>query len=283
MTALGLKANWKQFTLLVIVNAFVGGMVGLERTILPDIAETEFGIAARSAIFSFIIVFGITKALANYFAGRFAQQYGRKKMLVLGWLFGLPVPFMLMMADSWNMIVYANVLLGINQGLAWSTTVIMKIDIAGEKDRGLAMGLNEFAGYVAVAVVAFLTGWVGSEYGLRPYPFYIGIGMAAIGLFLSLVLVKDTAPWVQQEASETDQKTSSDNIFWKTSWKDTNLFAVGSVSLISDGCRTGFVSGGYCNGNLSRFLGNFSDCYRQDIRLYGPQTDDCRGNALAVG
>lgn len=242
MAALGLKANWKQFTLLVVVNAFVGGMVGLERTILPDIAETEFGIAARSAIFSFIIVFGVTKALANYFAGRFAQQYGRKKMLVLGWLFGLPVPFILMMADSWNTIVYANILLGINQGLAWSTTVIMKIDIAGEKDRGLAMGLNEFAGYVAVAVVAFLTGWVASDFGLRPYPFYIGIGMAVIGLFLSLVFVRDTAPWVEKETSETDQKQSGDNIFWKTSWKDTNLFAVTQAGLttnLTDGLAWG--------------------------------------------
>lgn len=242
MHKLGLKANWKQFSLLVLVNAFVGGMVGLERTILPDIAETEFGIAARSAIFSFIIVFGITKALANYFAGRFAQQYGRKKMLVLGWLFGLPVPFILMMADSWNAIVYANILLGINQGLAWSTTVIMKIDIAGEKDRGLAMGLNEFAGYVAVAVVAFLTGWVASEYGLRPYPFYIGIAMAAIGLLLSVFLVKDTAPWVRREANDTAQKKSGENIFWKTSWKDSNLFAVTQAGLttnLTDGLAWG--------------------------------------------
>lgn len=239
---LGLKANWKQFSLLVLINAFVGGMVGLERTILPDIAESEFGIAARSAIFSFIIVFGITKALANYFAGRFAQQYGRKKMLVLGWLFGLPVPFILVMADSWNMIVYANILLGINQGLTWSTTVIMKIDIAGEKDRGLAMGLNEFSGYVAVAIVAFLTGWIASEYGLRPYPFYMGIAMAAVGLLLSVLFVKDTAPWVRQESGETSQQKSRENIFWKTSWKDTNLFAVTQAGLttnLTDGLAWG--------------------------------------------
>lgn len=242
MRRLGLKANWKQFSLLVLVNAFVGGMVGLERTILPDIAETEFGIAARSAIFSFIIVFGITKALSNYFAGRFAQQYGRKKMLTLGWLFGLPVPFILMLADSWNMIVYANILLGINQGLAWSTTVIMKIDIAGEKDRGLAMGLNEFAGYVAVAIVAFLTGWIASEFGLRPYPFYMGIGLASAGLLLSIFFVKDTAPWVQQESDGTNQKKSGDNIFWKTSWKDTNLFAITQAGLttnLTDGLAWG--------------------------------------------
>lgn len=242
MKKLGLKSNWKQFSLLVLVNAFVGGMVGLERTILPDIGESEFGIAARSAIFSFIIVFGITKALANYFAGRFAQKYGRKNMLVLGWLFALPVPFILMMADSWNAIVYANVLLGINQGLTWSTTVIMKIDIAGEKDRGLAMGLNEFSGYVAVALVAFLTGWIASEYGLRPYPFYLGIGMAAVGLLLSLIFVKDTAEWVHQEASETVHQSSRENLFWKTSWKDTNLFAITQAGLttnLTDGLAWG--------------------------------------------
>jgi MFS family permease len=242
MEKLGLKANWKQFSLLVLINAFVGAMVGLERTILPDIAETEFGIAARSAIFSFIIVFGITKALANYFAGRFAEQYGRKKMLVLGWLFGLPVPFILMMAGSWNWIIFANVLLGINQGLAWSTTVIMKIDLAGKKDRGLAMGLNEFAGYVAVAILAFLTGWVATEYGLRPYPFYLGIVIAAIGFLLSLILVKDTAPWVQKEADATKHERSDGNIFWKTSWKDTNLFAVTQAGLttnLTDGLAWG--------------------------------------------
>lgn len=174
MSTPGLRRNWPQFSLLVLINAFVGGMVGLERTILPEIAETEFGIAARSAIFSFIVVFGITKALANYAAGRFAQQYGRKKILVLGWMFGLPVPFMLMWAPDWNWIVAANVLLGINQGLAWSANVIMKIDLAGQKDRGLAMGLNEFAGYLAVAAVAFLTGWMATEFGLRPYPFLPG-------------------------------------------------------------------------------------------------------------
>ncbi|MFW6348332.1 MAG: MFS transporter, partial [Cyclonatronaceae bacterium] len=178
----GLRRNWKQFSLLVLINAFVGGMVGMERTILPEIAEAEFGIAARSAIFSFIVVFGITKAISNYFAGRFAQQFGRKKMLIVGWLFGIPVPFMLMYAPDWNWIIAANLFLGINQGLAWSANVIMKIDLAGEKDRGLAMGLNEFAGYVAVAVMAFLTGWVAGEFGLRPYPFYLGIGLSVLGL-----------------------------------------------------------------------------------------------------
>lgn len=239
---LGLKENWKQFSLLVLINAFVGGMVGLERTILPEIAETEFGIAARTAIFSFIVVFGITKAASNYFAGRFAQQYGRKKMLIVGWLFGLPVPFILMFAGSWNWIILANVLLGINQGLAWSANVIMKIDIAGKKDRGLAMGLNEFAGYLAVGIVAFLTGWIASEFGLRPYPFYLGIGMAVIGLIMSIVLVIDTEPWVNLESKEANTKKSEGSIFWKASFADRNLFAIsqgGMSTNLKDGMAWG--------------------------------------------
>lgn len=243
MKPLGLKNNWKQFSLLVLINAFVGGMVGLERTILPEIAESEFGIAARSAIFSFIIVFGITKAASNYFAGRFAQQYGRKKMLIIGWLIGLPVPFILMMADSWNWIIAANILLGINQGLAWSANVIMKIDLAGKKDRGLAMGLNEFAGYLAVAIVAFLTGWIASEYGLRPYPFYLGIGIAAIGLLLSVAFVIDTEKWVHTESNhKNNEKRSTQNLFWKVSFGDRNLFAVsqsGMATNLKDGMAWG--------------------------------------------
>lgn len=241
---LGLMENWKQFSILVLINAFVGGMVGLERTILPEIAEDEFGIAARTAIFSFIVVFGITKALSNYFAGRFAQQYGRKNMLVVGWLFGLPVPFILMFAGSWNWIIFANVLLGINQGLAWSANVIMKIDIAGKKDRGLAMGLNEFAGYLAVGILAFLTGWIASEFGLRPYPFYLGIGLAVIGLLMSVILVKDTEPWVNLESDASARKKSSDNLFWKTSWGDRNLFAV-TQSGLSTNLKDGMAWGAF--------------------------------------
>ena len=155
---LGLRANWGQFTLLVIVNAFVGGMVGLERSILPQIAEVEFHIAARTAVLSFIVVFGVVKALTNYFTGALANRFGRRNLLIAGWVIGIPVPFVLMYAPDWNWIVAANVLLGANQGLAWSSTVVMKIDLVGERNRGLAMGLNEFAGYVAVGVVALLTG-----------------------------------------------------------------------------------------------------------------------------
>ncbi|MCA1801528.1 MAG: MFS transporter [Rhodothermaceae bacterium] len=230
----GLKNNWKQFSLLVLINAFVGGMVGLERTILPEIAETDFGIAARSAIFSFIVVFGITKAASNYFAGRFAQRFGRKKMLVAGWLFGIPVPFILMFAPDWNWIIVANLFLGINQGLAWSANVIMKIDLAGEKDRGLAMGLNEFSGYLAVAIVAFLTGWIAAEFGLRPYPFYLGIVMAVLGLLMSVFLIRDTAPFVDFESMNSDHSIKKKHLFREVSFRDRNLQAVSQAGMMTN-------------------------------------------------
>jgi len=187
---LGLKENWKQFSLLVLINAFVGGMVGMERTILPELAESVFSLKGNAVILSFIIVFGFTKAITNYFTGAFANKIGRKNLLVIGWFFALPIPFILMYASSWNWIVFANVLLGINQGLTWSSTVVMKIDLVGEKQRGLAMGLNESAGYLAVGGVAFLTGWIASEYGLRPYPFYLGVSFSILGLLGSWIFVK---------------------------------------------------------------------------------------------
>lgn len=230
----GLKRNWKQFSLLVLINAFVGAMVGLERTILPEIAEQEFGIAARSAIFSFIVVFGLTKAVSNYFAGRFATLIGRKRMLITGWLFGLPVPFILMYAPDWNWVVAANVLLGINQGLAWSANVIMKIDLAGEKDRGLAMGLNEFAGYVAVALLAFVTGWMATEFGLRPWPFIPGIALVLLGLGMTVFLVRDTEPYVNYEASQSSEKRSTKNLFWTTSVGDRNLMSISQAGLMTN-------------------------------------------------
>src|SRR5688572_3322564 len=200
---LGLKENWQQFTLLVVINAFVGGMIGLERTIIPQIAEADFGLSAKTAILSFIVVFGITKAITNYYTGVLANKFGRKKLLVVGWLFALPVPIMLMYATSWNWIMAANILLGINQGLAWSSTVVMKIDLVGEKNRGFAMGLNEFAGYIALAAIAFTTGWIAHEYGLRPYPFYVGIGMGVIGLLLTVFFAKDTNKHVMLEATSS--------------------------------------------------------------------------------
>ncbi|MCL6261059.1 MFS transporter [Aquiflexum sp. TKW24L] len=238
---LGLKENWKQFTLLVIINAFVGGMVGLERSILPQIAEQEFHIAAKTAILSFIVVFGIVKAITNYFAGVFANKVGRKNLLTIGWLFGIPVPFILMFAPSWDWIVAANILLGINQGLAWSSTVVMKIDLVGEKQRGFAMGLNEFAGYLAVALVAFLTGYIAAEYGLRPYPFYLGIGLALLGLFGSIFLIKDTRKHVEAENSFSEVPKLK-NPFWETTWKNPNLGAVtqaGLVNNLNDGMAWG--------------------------------------------
>lgn len=240
---LGLRENWRQFTLLVIINAFVGGMVGLERSILPHIAEVEFKIAAKTAILSFIVVFGIVKATTNYFTGNLSDKVGRKKLLVLGWLVGIPVPFILMFAPNWNWIVAANILLGLNQGLAWSSTVAMKIDIVGEKQRGLAMGLNEFAGYISVALVAFFTGWIATHYGVRPYPFYIGVVLAFAGLFLSWLLVKDTKHHVEAEATMSTVPRL-ENVFWQTTWKDKNLGSVtqaGLVNNLNDGMTWGLL------------------------------------------
>lgn len=230
---LGLKENWKQFTLLVIINGFVGGMVGLERSILPRIADVEFHIAAKTAILSFIIVFGIVKAITNYYTGTLANKFGRKKLLVTGWLIAIPIPFILMFAPSWSWIIAANVLLGINQGLTWSSTVVMKIDLVGEKQRGFAMGLNEFAGYLAVALIAFLTGWIASEYGIRPYPFYVGIVLVFLGLAGTIFFIKDTKHHVTKETiSNTIPRLK--NIFWDTTWKNKNLGSVTQAGLINN-------------------------------------------------
>jgi len=178
---LGLRQNWRQFALLILINAFVGGMVGIERTVVPLIGSEEFGITSTTIVVSFIVSFGVIKALTNLVSGQFADSWGRKRVLVLGWLVGLPVPFMIIWAPSWKWVIAANALLGINQGLAWSMTVIMKVDLVGPKSRGLAVGLNEFAGYLAVGVTAFLTGYLASQYGLRPAPIYLGIGYAVLG------------------------------------------------------------------------------------------------------
>ena len=230
---LGLNENWRQFTLLVIINGFVGGMVGLERSILPQIAEKEFAIAAKTAILSFIIVFGIVKATTNYYTGTLANKFGRKKLLVAGWIIGTPIPFILMVAPNWSWIIAANVLLGINQGLTWSSTVVMKIDLVGEKQRGFAMGLNEFAGYISVAIVAFLTAWIASEYGIRPYPFYLGIGLVFLGLFSSLFFIKDTKLHVAKETTSSTIPRLK-NIFWDTTWKNKNLGSVTQAGLINN-------------------------------------------------
>jgi len=230
---LGLKENWKQFTLLVIINGFVGGMVGLERSILPQIAEQEFAIAAKTAILSFIIVFGIVKAITNYYTGALANKYGRKNLLVAGWLIAIPIPFILMYAPNWNWIIAANVLLGINQGLTWSSTVVMKIDLVGEKQRGFAMGLNEFAGYLSVAIIAFLTGWIAGKYGIRPYPFYLGFVLVFFGLIGSIFWIKDTKHHVAKETT-TSTVPILKNIFWDTTWKNKNLGSVTQAGLINN-------------------------------------------------
>jgi MFS family permease len=240
---IGLKENWKQFTILVILNAFVGGMIGMERTIIPKFAEIEFGIASKTAILSFITAFGITKAITNYFTGKLANRFGRKNLLLFGWILAIPIPFILIYAESWNWVIFANILLGISQGLTWSSTVVMKIDLVGEKDRGLAMGLNEFAGYFAVGLVAFLSGFIAEKYGITPYPFYLGIGISIIGFLLTLFFVKDTRVFIQQE-NMTNTTEKLDNIFLETTFKNKTLSAVtqaGLVNNLNDGMIWGLL------------------------------------------
>ena len=234
---LGLKENWRQFALLILINAFVGGMVGMERTVVPLIGSEEFGITSTTLVVSFIVSFGVIKALANLVSGQLADAWGRKRVLVLGWLVGLPVPFMIIWAPSWGWIIAANALLGINQGLAWSMTVIMKVDLVGPKSRGLAVGLNEFAGYLAVGVTAFLTGYLASRYGLRPVPIYLGIGYAVLGALLSIMLVRDTRDHVRLEASASSKQStpmSFREIFVLTSFRDRNLFAASQAGLVNN-------------------------------------------------
>jgi MFS family permease len=244
---LGLRANWQQFVLLVVINAFVGGMVGLERAVLPLLADHDFGLTSRTAVLSFIVTFGLTKALANLFAGRMSDRIGRKKILVAGWIIGLPVPLLIMLAPSWSWIVVANILLGINQGLCWSTTVIMKIDLVGPARRGLAMGLNEFAGYVAVSVAALASGYLAASYGLRPQPFYLGVVFAVAGLVLSVLFVRDSRGHAEVEASElrsagATPKLAFGQVFSLVSWKDRALFSTslaGLVNNLNDGMAWG--------------------------------------------
>ena len=233
MVELGLRENWKQFSLLVLINAFVGGMVGLERTLLPEIAETDFGMASKTAILSFIVVFGITKAITNYYTGAFANKLGRRNLLLLGWAISVPIPFLLIYAPNWNWIIGANILLGIHQGLCWSSTVVMKIDLVGEKNRGLAMGLNESAGYLAVGIVAFFTGWIAAEYGLRPYPFYIGIGLSLAGFLGTLFFVKDTLHHVAAEKATSNVPTLT-HVFRQTTWQHPNLGSISQAGLVNN-------------------------------------------------
>jgi MFS family permease len=234
---LGLVENWRQFALLVLVNAFVGGMVGLERTVVPLIGSEEFRIASTTVVVSFIVSFGVVKALANLVSGHFADLYGRKAMLIAGWLVGLPVPFMIGWGPSWGWIVAANALLGVNQGFAWSMTVLMKVDLVGPKSRGLAVGLNEFAGYLSVGVTAFLTGYIAQRYGLRPAPFYLGIAYAVSGLLLSVLLVADTRHHLGVELARhaaPAERAGFWEIFRRASFGDRNLFAASQAGLVNN-------------------------------------------------
>jgi MFS family permease len=235
---LGLRANWPQFALLVLINAFVGGMVGIERTVVPLIGADEFHIASTTLIVSFIVSFGVVKAFANLVSGHLADVWGRKRVLVAGWLAGLPVPFMIISAPSWEWVIAANALLGINQGLAWSMTVIMKVDLVGPKSRGLAVGLNEFAGYLAVGVTAFVTGYLAAAYGLRPAPIYLGVGYAVLGAALSIFLVRDTRDHVLLEIGAADTPAPAAMSFWEiftlASFRDRNLFAASQAGLVNN-------------------------------------------------
>jgi MFS family permease len=267
---LGLRPNIKQFLLLILVNAFVGAMIGLEQTVVPLLGKEEFGLESNVLVLSFIASFGIVKAILNLFAGSLSDRWGRKNVLILGWLFGLPVPFILLFAPDWNWILFANVLLGINQGLAWSMTVNMKIDLVGNEKRGLALGLNEFAGYLSVAVVGFLTGYLAATYGLKPYPFYLGIAFSVLGFIISLFIIKETKKFTlleikneqQEEEKENEERakgtkaaptekketittiTNPDSVtksnlnfkevFLETSWKNRSLLAVSQAGLVNN-------------------------------------------------
>jgi MFS family permease len=218
-------------------------MIGLERSIFPEFAEKVFGITSATAILSFIMAFGISKAITNYFTGKLVSRFGRKKLLVSGWVIALPVPFLLIVAENWAWIVVANVLLGISQGITWSSAVIMKIDLVGERQRGLAMGFNEFAGYFSVGAVAWVSAWIASQYGIRPYPFYLGIGIVIVGLLLSSIWVKDTTRFVKMEAQKSEQKQHQ-SIFWATTFHDKDLSSItqaGLVNNLNDGMIWGLL------------------------------------------
>ena len=291
---LGLKENWRQFAMLVLVNAFVGGMVGIERTVVPLVGSEEFGLVLKTAIFSFIASFGVVKALSNLLSGVLADNVGRKKVLVAGWLIGVPVPFMIMLTPSWGWIVAANVLLGVNQGLAWSMTVLMKIDLVGPRSRGLAVGLNEFAGYLAVGATAMATGYLASVYGLRPEPFYLGVVYVVLGLLVSAFLVRDTGEHVRLELSDHPPEPSPlgfREVFLRTSLKDRNLFAcsqAGLVNNLNDGMSWGafplfFASFGLGVGRIGILKAVYPAVWGVLQVATGPLSDRWGRKGLIVG
>lgn len=244
---LGLRPNLNQFLILVLVNAFVGSMIGLEQTVVPLIGANEFGIQSNALIVSFIASFGLVKAILNLFAGKISDKWGRKNVLILGWLFGIPVPIILLLAPDWNWVIIANMFLGINQGLTWSMTVNMKIDLVGKEKRGFALGFNEFSGYFAVAVVGFVTGYLAAIYGLKPYPFYLGIVFAIAGFLISWLIVKDTKKFTLLEIENHDALVSENkdkdatkgdlsfsHVFIQTSWKNRSLLAISQAGLVNN-------------------------------------------------
>jgi MFS family permease len=241
----GLRENWRQFGWLVLVNGFVGAMIGLERTVVPSFAETSFGIQASSAVMSFLVVFGLAKSVANYFAGSASNRWGRKRLLMLGWALALPVPAIMGFAPHWGWVLVANGLLGLHQGFAWSSTVVMKIDLVGERRRGLAMGWNESAGYLAVAAMAWLSGVLAAQYGSREVLLVLGSVVSVSGLLTSWIFVRDTRGHVRFEASQIPPSVPLlRHVFRDTTWRDRNLGAVtqaGLVNNLNDGMMWGLL------------------------------------------
>lgn len=291
---LGLKENWPQFALLVLINAFVGGMVGIERTVVPLIGAEEFKVGSTTLVVSFIVSFGVVKACANLVSGNLGDAWGRKRVLVLGWLAGLPVPFMIIWAPSWEWVIAANAFLGINQGFAWSMTVIMKIDLVGPKSRGLAVGLNEFAGYLAVGVTSYLTGYLALAYGLRPAPIYLGVAYAILGTGFSILLVRDTREHVRLETAGHARQASPMSfreIFLLTSFGDRNLFAVsqaGLVNNLNDGMSWGifplfFVSFGLAVDRIGLLKAIYPVVWSVLQVATGPLSDRWGRKGLIVG
>ncbi|MEJ2203859.1 MAG: MFS transporter [Gemmatimonadota bacterium] len=294
---LGLGRNWRQFSLLVLVNAFVGAMVGLERTVLPLLAQEEFGLASKGAAMSFIVTFGLVKAATNLLAGRLGDIHGRRRVLIWGWVVGLPVPFLVIWAPSWSWVVVANLFLGVNQGLTWSTTVIMKIDLVGPHRRGLAMGLNEFSGYLAVALAALSTGFVAEAFGLRPAPFYLGIALAATGLALSALFVRDTREHAKLEAKREialggdPGAPSTREIVIRTSWRDPALSSAcqaGLVNNLNDGLAWGlfpifFAAAGLDVGSIGVLTFIYPACWGVLQLWTGALSDRVGRKPLIVG
>lgn len=294
---LGLRENAAQFSLLVGVNALVGGMIGQERTVLPLLAEREFHLTAFTASLTFIAAFGIVKAATNFFAGTLSDRHGRKPVLVAGWIVGLPVPLLLIWAPTWGWVIAANVLLGVNQGLTWSTTVIMKIDLVGPARRGLAMGLNEAAGYGAVAVTALTTGFIAERAGLRPEPFYLGLVFAGLGLGLSTLFVRETRGHARQEAA--DHQATSDaaadlttgEIFRLTSFGEKALSScsqAGLVNNLNDGLAWGlfpvlFADAGLSIGRIGALAALYPAVWGVGQLITGALSDRIGRKPLIVG